>query len=183
LWRREVINISKGDLLDVATGPGIIPGIYRKGFSVGLDISLSMLKRGKRKSVMVLGDGEELPFKDNTFDTITIAFGLRNIPDKEKALKEFFRVLRRPGRLIILEMKVSPSLIDLPNLVYFALMVILSPFFGGSVKDYIYLFKSVLGFPKDNVLKDMLLSVGFQRVNVKRFAFSPTRIFYAEKAL
>ncbi|MEO0147985.1 MAG: class I SAM-dependent methyltransferase [candidate division WOR-3 bacterium] len=181
LWRRDVIKLSRGKLLDVATGPGIIPGIYKRDFSVGLDISLSMLKKGKRRAVLVLGDGEELPFKSDSFDTITIAFGLRNIPNKEKALREFYRVLKCPGRLLILEMKADLNFWDLPNLAYLTLMIFLSPIFGGSVKDYLYLFKSIIDFPDDNTLRDMLISVGFKRVRVKRFAFGPTRLFYAEK--
>ncbi len=179
LWRRELIRLSRGRLLDVGTATAIIPSIYRKGPAVGLDISLGMLRRAKRVCPLVLGDGEYLPFKDSSFDTVTVAFTLRNIPNKEKALREFHRVLKEGGILIILEMKLERW--NLPAILYLIVMALLAPFFLSSFLDYVYLLKSTLNFPDDETLRRMLESVGFRSVKVKVFFPGITRLVYAEK--
>jgi Methylase involved in ubiquinone/menaquinone biosynthesis len=179
LWRRELIKLSKGKLLDVGTATAIIPSIYRKGPSVGLDISLGMLKRAKKVCPLVLGDGENLPFKDSTFDTLTVAFTLRNIPNKERAVEEFYRVLRKDGNLIILEMKVEKW--NIAAILYSLIMAILAPIFLSSSFDYIYLLRSMLNFPDDEQLKEKLERKGFRSVKIKVFFPGITRLIYAKK--
>ncbi len=179
VWRREVVKLAEGKLLDVATGPGIIPRIYRKGFSIGLDISIEMVKRGKGRSLLVVGDAEELPFKNASFDSLSIAFGLRNIENKYRALREFYRVLKPGGRLLILEMKVSSG--DLPNFLYLIFMIFFAPIVLGKITDYMYLLKSMLKFPSDEDMRVMLVKTGFKSVAVKRFVLGPARIFIGIK--
>jgi len=179
IWRRELIRLSRGKLLDVGTATAIIPSIYRRGPSVGLDISLGMLRRAKRVCPLVLGDGEDLPLKDSSFDTLTVAFTLRNIPNKEKAIGEFYRVLKDGGRLIILEMKLERW--NVAGILYSLLMVFLAPLFLSSFSDYAYLLKSMLNFPDDKKLKGMLERAGFRSVKIKVFFPGITRLIYARK--
>lgn len=180
IWRRKLIKFIEGKLLDVATGPCIIPSLY-KGDSVGLDISLNMLKSKKCKVLKVVGDAENLPFKDSSFDTVSIAFGLRNVPDKVKAIEEFYRVLKPNGKLLILEMKIDKGLMGFPNLLYSIFMIFFSPFLLGSIKDYIYLFKSMLEFPDDDKILAYMKDAGFRSVGVIRFYLGPARLFIGYK--
>jgi len=121
-WRKKVVNIiasNKPDIiLDIATGTGDLAiNLVETGASkiVGLDISQGMLDVGKQKIAkralnntieMVLGDSENIPFDDNTFDAITVAFGVRNFETLEIGLKEILRVLKPGGAFVILETSV-----------------------------------------------------------------------------
>ena len=122
LWRKRLVQwacqFSACDVLDLATGSGDVLFALRKGLSkeaclTGLDFCEPMLEqaRGKRKDLgleegenqFLWGDCLELPFEDESFDLITIAFGLRNLADRARGLSEMLRVLRPSGRLIVLE--------------------------------------------------------------------------------
>jgi len=118
-WRKKVVNIvSKQQpktILDIATGTGdlainLVDTNAQK--IIGLDISSGMLNIGRKKiekqqldSIieMIVGDSENLPFEDNTFDAITVAFGIRNFENLELGLKEILRVLKPEGTFVILE--------------------------------------------------------------------------------
>ncbi len=180
IWRRKLIKFIEGKLLDVATGPCIIPSLYN-GSSIGLDISLNMLKSKKCRILKVVGDAENLPFHDSSFDTVSIAFGLRNVPDKVRAIEEFYRVLKPNGKLLILEMKIEKGILGIPNFIYSLFMIFFSPFLFGSLRDYIYLFKSMLEFPDDDEILAYMKDAGFKSVGVIRFYLGPTRLFIGYK--
>jgi len=118
-WRKKIVAIvakNKPDsILDIATGTGDLAILLNKTEAtkiIGLDISEGMLNVAKEKVIrknlentieMVLGDSEDLPFKDNSFDAITVAFGVRNFENLEKGLSEILRVLKPNGIFVILE--------------------------------------------------------------------------------
>jgi len=118
-WRKKVVKIIAAShpdsILDIATGTGDLAiNLAETGASriVGLDISSGMLEIGKQKInkkgldakiEMILGDSEKMPFEDNAFDAITVAFGVRNFETLENGLKEIYRVLKPGGTFVILE--------------------------------------------------------------------------------
>jgi len=121
-WRKKVLKLVSASnpkkILDIATGTGdlaILMTNTNAGKIVGLDISAGMLEVGKKKIAeknlsdkieMVLGDSENIPYEDNTFDAITVAFGVRNFENLEKGLAEILRVLKPGGVFVILETSV-----------------------------------------------------------------------------
>ena len=121
-WRKRVVAILKKKkpeiLLDIATGTGDLAiNLVQTGARkiVGLDISLGMLEVGKKKVLekhmektieMIEGDSENLPFEDNMFDAVTVAFGVRNFETLEKGLSEIHRVLKPTGTFVVLETSV-----------------------------------------------------------------------------
>ena len=117
-WRKKVVKIvgknNPKQILDIATGTGdlvLMMASLNPDRIVGLDISAGMLEVGKRKIKkaklsdkieMIVGDSEEMPFNDNTFDAITVSFGVRNFAHLDKGIKEIARVLKPTGVLVIL---------------------------------------------------------------------------------
>ena len=118
-WRKRVVSIvskkNPNKILDIATGTGDLAiNMTKTGAKeiIGLDISPGMLEVGKRKISeknlgdtikMIVGDSENLPFEDNSFDAITVAFGVRNFENLEKGLQEIYRVLKPEGSFVVLE--------------------------------------------------------------------------------
>ena len=118
-WRKKVLQIVDSKkpktILDIATGTGDLAILMAKTSAekiIGLDISAGMLEVGKQKIEalhlnqkieMVIGDSEKMPYEDNTFDAITVAFGVRNFENLEKGLSEILRVLKPNGVFVILE--------------------------------------------------------------------------------
>ncbi len=174
LWRKKAVSMLEGDsLLDVATGTCDIAleASSKMKHIVGVDLSMGMLNVGKRKVMgknieLVCAPAESLPFCDNSFDNITIAFGIRNIPDKISALYEFRRVLKKGGRLVILEFNkpVNKGF----GVLYELYSNKLLPFFGkiisGHYSAYSYLPSSIKYFPDVEFLKSMMERVGFLNV-------------------
>ena len=122
-WRKKVIQYTaekiKKHILDIATGTGDLPIMMAKATKaekiIGLDISEGMLEIGKKKITkknldnkieMIVGDSENLPFEDNSFDIVTVSFGVRNFENLEKGLSEIRRILKEGGKLIVLETSV-----------------------------------------------------------------------------
>ena len=182
VWRRYLIREAEGRLLDVATGEGNVLKLYRKGMGVGVDISMGMLRRAPKGLLLVRGDAENLPIKDGTFDTVSIAFGLRNVPDKLSALREFNRVLKPGGKVLILEMKIGDRLASWFALPYVAVvMPMLTPIFGGSVSDYLYLFRSILNFPGKREMETLFSKSGFVMERTYYFHVGSTYLFVGRK--
>ncbi|MCX9457981.1 class I SAM-dependent methyltransferase, partial [Vibrio cholerae] len=140
------------------------------------DINDSMLKvgRAKLRDLGVVGNvsyvqanAEALPFPDNYFDCLTIGFGLRNVTEKEKALKSMFRVLKPGGRLLVLEF--SKPTIELLGKVYDTYSFRILPRIGEVVandsESYRYLAESIRMHPAQDVLKGMMEEVGFEQVS------------------
>lgn len=185
LWKRFTIDCSgvrRGQsVLDLAGGTGDLTAKFSRlvgesGRVVLADINDSMLKMGREKlrNTGVVGNveyvqanAEALPFPDNTFDCITISFGLRNVTDKEKALRSMFRVLKPGGRLLVLEF--SKPTIEPLSKAYDAYSFHVLPHVGEMVandaESYRYLAESIRMHPDQDTLKAMMEDAGFESVN------------------
>jgi demethylmenaquinone methyltransferase/2-methoxy-6-polyprenyl-1,4-benzoquinol methylase len=183
-WRKMAVQELKGLkgwILDIATGTGDVAieiihqnGHYRKVF--GLDFSQPMIKRAQRKVLekgmsktiaLSLGDALSLPFRDNTFSASMIAFGLRNIVMKEQALSEMVRVIKKGGKMIILEFTFPQKrLMRRLYPIYFQRVL---PWVGGFISGdrgaYAYLPESVLHFASAENYEEMMRGVGLGNVN------------------
>ncbi|GAB3104918.1 bifunctional demethylmenaquinone methyltransferase/2-methoxy-6-polyprenyl-1,4-benzoquinol methylase UbiE [Aestuariicella hydrocarbonica] len=181
LWKRFTIELSgvrRGHkVLDIAGGTGDLSYKFSKlvgpeGLVVLADINESMLRVGRDRLtdrgvagnlVVSQADAQYLPFPDNTFDCITIAFGLRNVTDKDLALRSMLRVLKPGGRLLVLEFSKPQS--ELLSKAYDAYSFKLLPFMGKLVTNdadsYAYLAESIRMHPDQATLKNMMLDAGF----------------------
>ena len=182
LWKRFTIDCSgvrRGQkVLDLAGGTGDLAAKFSRivgeqGEVVLADINDSMLKIGREKlrNLGVIGNinyvqanAEALPFPDNHFDCITIAFGLRNVTDKDKALRSMYRVLKPGGRLLVLEF--SKPLLEPLNKAYDAYSFHILPKIGELVahdsESYRYLAESIRMHPDQETLKSMMDDAGFE---------------------
>lgn len=185
IWKRFTIDCSgvrRGQrVLDLAGGTGDLAAKFSRmvgeqGQVVLADINDSMLKMGREKLrdhgivgniSYVQANAEALPFPDNYFDCITISFGLRNVTDKDKALRSMFRVLKPGGRLLVLEF--SKPLLEPLSKAYDAYSFHVLPKIGELVvKDpasYRYLAESIRMHPDQETLKGMMAAAGFENVN------------------
>lgn len=199
LWRKKAIRILsryKYDLLlDVATGTGdfaIAASKLKPSKIVGFDLSEQMINVGKVKVQKLgldgiiefqKGDSEAMPFTDQQFDAITVAFGVRNFENLENGLKEFVRVLKPGGVAVILEFS-KPKYFPMKQLYLLYFFTIL-PLVGRMVsKDrsaYSYLPESVMAFPDDQKFLDILKKVGFASYSQKRLTFGIATIYIAQK--
>lgn len=199
IWRKKAIRILsayKTDLLlDVATGTGdfaIASSKLKPGKIIGFDLSEQMLNVGRDKvkrlgldSVIEFqkGDSEAMPFANEQFDAITVAFGVRNFENLESGLKEFVRVLKSDGVAVILEFS-KPKYFPMKQLYLFYSFRIL-PLIGRLIsKDraaYSYLPESVMAFPDDERFLSVLKRVGFSEVRQKRLTFGIATIYIAQK--
>ncbi len=180
LWKRYTIassNIKEGDkVLDIAGGTGDLAIEFRKkvgdsGQVVLSDINAAMLGEGRNNLVdkgiagveFVQLNAEAIPFADNSFDCVSIAFGLRNVTDKDKALKEMYRILKPGGCLLILEFSKTDN--ELLSQAYDFYSFNIMPKLGGIIADdeesYQYLAESIRKHPDQETLKDMILNAGF----------------------
>jgi demethylmenaquinone methyltransferase/2-methoxy-6-polyprenyl-1,4-benzoquinol methylase len=165
-------------VIDVATGTGDftialaeanIPEV------VGLDFSAGMIAAAREKTArytqitLIQGDAMALPFSDGEFDSLTVGFGLRNMPDYQQALNEMVRVVRPEGRVVILEMTpLPPSLFARLFDPYFRHVVpVIGGLLTGDRSAYQYLPESVANFPDSDKLKRLLTIAGCSRVNVR----------------
>ncbi|MFA5326677.1 MAG: bifunctional demethylmenaquinone methyltransferase/2-methoxy-6-polyprenyl-1,4-benzoquinol methylase UbiE [Prolixibacteraceae bacterium] len=199
LWRKKAIRILSGfkseTILDVASGTGdfaIAAAKLKPEKIIGFDISEHMLNVGRVKVKRLgldsliefqKGDSEAMPFQDEKFDAITVAFGVRNFENLETGLKEFKRVLKPDGVAIILEFS-KPKYFPMKQLYLFYFFGIL-PVIGRMVsKDssaYSYLPESVMAFPDDQKFLAILNKVGFSRARQKRLSFGIATIYMAQK--
>jgi demethylmenaquinone methyltransferase/2-methoxy-6-polyprenyl-1,4-benzoquinol methylase len=181
LWKRMTIEMSgvrRGNsVLDIAGGTGDLTAKFSRivgpeGTVVLADINDSMLKVG-RDRLMDRGmvnnikfsqaDAQYLPFPDNTFDVITIAFGLRNVTDKDMALRSMLRVLKPGGRLLVLEFSKpgNPLLSKVYDTYSFSILPKLGKLFASDADSYQYLAESIRMHPDQETLQSMMDSAGF----------------------
>jgi demethylmenaquinone methyltransferase/2-methoxy-6-polyprenyl-1,4-benzoquinol methylase len=181
IWRKQAINLLKADkpafVLDVATGTADLAlevhRVLKPRQIIGVDISREMLAVGREKiakrkltDIITLeqGDSENLRFESNTFDAITVAFGVRNFENLEKGLAEMQRVLKPNGKLIVLEFS-RPTLFPFKQLFNFYFKNIL-PLIGKMTskdpKAYRYLYESVQAFPDGKKFEALLQKTGYQ---------------------
>ena len=183
LWKRFAIDCAGlrpgHKALDLAGGTGdltsrMLPLVGPKGLVVLSDINASMLNEGRRRLVDegVIGnvaytqvDAEQLPFPDNTFDCITIAFGLRNVTYKERALAAMHGALKPGGRAIILEFShpVAPGLKPVYDLYSFTVLPALGKLVVNDAASYRYLAESIRMHPDQETLLHMMEAAGFER--------------------
>ena len=181
VWKRILIETTtlrtKSKILDIAAGTADITIEFlkkNKDYEIfHTDINLSMLKEGKRKLInqgkiipSILCDAEALPFPNNYFDCVTIGFGLRNMTNKEKALKEIYRVLSPGGKLVILEFsKIWGPLRKVYDNFSFKIVPKLGKLFAKDEKSYKYLIESIRMHPDQNTLLKLLKSQGFEKTS------------------
>ena len=183
LWKRTAVmlsNVRDGDqVLDLAGGTGDLTRLYLRrvgsaGQIVLADINRSMLQVGRDRLIdqgLVTGiryvqvNAEDLPFQDKTFDCISIAFGLRNVTDKNAALLSMFRTLKPGGRAIILEFSQPRGqlLKKAYHLYSFRILPILGKIAAGDADSYRYLAESIRMHPGQQELAEMMKSAGFER--------------------
>jgi len=199
-WRRKAILQLRKDrpkrILDVATGTcdmAIISyKLLRPEKITGIDISEEMLRLGRKKiekegltSVIELqaGDSETINFADNSFDAVTVAFGVRNFEDLESGLKEMHRVLKPGGKLIVLEF--SRPRIKIFRSLYNLYMSIIAPevasWFSQDRKAYQYLNQSAIMFPERQNFVDILNSTGYSNTSFKPLSAGICCIYIGEK--
>ena len=198
-WRKKVVNLVKEKkpkrILDIATGTGDLAIALKSTNAeeiVGLDISPGMLSIGEKKVrdlklntviSMVIGDSEALDYPDNSFDVVTVAFGVRNFETLEKGLSEIFRVLRPQGTLVVLETAV-PTLFPFKQgyFIYTSLIVpLLGKLFSKDKNAYQYLSESAAAFPYGEKFNNILLKTGFNSSKVYPQTLGVATIYHAIK--
>lgn len=183
LWKRFTIELSgvrSGQrVLDIAGGTGDLAAKFsslvgREGEVILSDINASMLENGRSRLIdkgiignirYVQADAQHLPFPDNSFDCITIAFGLRNVTDKDLALRSMYRILKPGGRLLVLEFSkpVTPGLGKIYDLYSFRLLPLMGKVITGDEASYRYLAESIRMHPDQDTLKTMMMAAGFEQ--------------------
>lgn len=200
VWRKNVMKkmkVSRGSsALDVCCGTGdwtyaLAEKSGRSGKVIGLDFSENMLSVAKDKHTeqiqpqlsFIQGNAMQLPFQSDTFDFVTIGFGLRNVPDFQQVLNEMARVVKPGGKVVCLETS-QPTLPVFRQLYYFYFKFIM-PTFGRllakSYKEYAWLHESAKTFPDKIKLKKMFEDAGLSSVEVKSFTGGVAAMHMGEK--
>ena len=198
-WRKKVVRIvsksSPNTILDIATGTGDLAiNLAKTGASkiVGLDISPGMLAIGKEKVTqkhlnkkieMVIGDSENLPFENDAFDAITVAFGVRNFENLEKGLKEILRVLKPNGTFVVLETSVPTKFPFKQGYFFYSKYILptIGRLFSKDKIAYNYLSESAAVFPFGEDFNNILRKTGFINVENKPQTFGVASIYVASK--
>lgn len=187
LWRKSTMKrmaVEKGSkCLDVCCGTAdwtiaLANATGKEGVVKGLDFSENMLKVGKQKTAampqveLIHGNAMELPFEDNTFDYVTIGFGLRNVPDYMQVLREMHRVVKPGGMVVCLETSQSeiPGYRQLFRFYFKYIMPIFGKIFAKSYKEYSWLQESANDFPGMKKLAQMFKEAGLVNVSYKPFS-------------
>lgn len=183
LWKRVTISearLRRGErVMDLAGGTGdlaerMAPIVGSDGRVVLADINESMLRRGRDRLLdrgvagtvgFVIADAQSLPFEDDSFDCVTMAFGLRNVTEQDLALQSLFRVLRPGGRLLVLEFSKprTPGLAPLYDLYSFTVLPVLGRMVAGDSDSYRYLAESIRMHPDQEALQTMMERAGFEQ--------------------
>ena len=197
-WKKEIAEIAKYSspkkILDVATGTGDIAINLSKikGSKIeGVDVSGNMLKIARKKIdelkidniVLKTCEAENLVFEDNHFDIVSIGYGVRNFSNLEKGLSESYRVLKKDGKLIILETSIPENFIikfmyTIITSIYIPLIAFI---FSGKTKAYLYLLDSTKKFPPKHKFIEMLYRTGFEKVETRRKLYGASTIYIISK--
>lgn len=182
LWKRFTVESSGvlpgNRVLDIAGGSGDLSRLFAKkvgklGKVILTDINASMLSVGRDRMLdeglavpATQCDAEKLPFPDNYFDCVSVAFGLRNMTHKDKALKEMHRVLKPGGRLLVLEFShVWKPLQPAYDTYSFKLLPVMGKILANDADSYRYLAESIRMHPDQETLKQLMLEAGFGKVD------------------
>ncbi|MEI6880531.1 MAG: bifunctional demethylmenaquinone methyltransferase/2-methoxy-6-polyprenyl-1,4-benzoquinol methylase UbiE [Bacteroidota bacterium] len=198
-WRKKAINELKASqpkyILDVATGTGDLALEAMRlnpDKIVGLDLSEQMLVKGREKIIaaklsskieMIKGDSENLPFKKDSFDAVTVAFGVRNFENLDAGLKEINRVMKTSAKLVVLEFskpKVFPYK-QLYNFYFTYLLSVWGNLLSKSSNAYTYLPESVKHFPEGDEFSAHLRLCGFKNIIAKPLTLGTCTLYVAEK--
>ena len=198
-WRKKVLQLvaetNPEAILDIATGTGdlaILMAQTKAKKIIGLDISAGMLEIGSKKIQeknlsqtieMVLGDSENMPFEDNYFDAITVAFGVRNFEHLKKGLTEILRVLKPGGIFVILETSVPDKTPYKQGYNFYSknILPLIGKLFSKDNVAYGYLSESAAAFPYGEALNNILRETGFIMVTAKPQTFGVATIYSASK--
>lgn len=197
-WRRLTVDALRigpaARVLDLATGTAdlaiLIAALHRDASVVGLDPSTNMLSIGEQKVLraeqsdrvtLQAGDAENLPFPDDAFDALSMAFGIRNVPDRPRALSEMRRVVRPGGRVAILELS-EPRRGVLGPIARFHIHTVV-PWLGALLsgsREYRYLQQSIADFPPPHRFTEMMESAGLRLVELRPLTFGVCHLYVAE---
>jgi demethylmenaquinone methyltransferase/2-methoxy-6-polyprenyl-1,4-benzoquinol methylase len=198
-WRNRVVAILKkknpNKILDIATGTGDLAiNLVKTGAEqiIGLDISKGMLEVGKKKVTekgldttieMIVGDSENLPFDDHTFDAVTVAFGVRNFENLEKGLAEIYRVLKPSGTFVVLETSVPTKSPFKQGYWFYTknILPLIGKMFSKDRSAYTYLSESAAVFPYGLAFNNILGKIGFIAMEIKPQTFGVASIYVASK--
>ena len=198
-WRKKAVKIlsaySPKSILDVATGTGDLAIAMLKlnpEKIIGIDISKEMLEVGKKKISdldkqqtieLQQADAENIPLPENTFNAVTVAFGVRNFEHLDKGILEIYRVLAPKGVFLILEFsRPKNNFLGLLFKFYFGhILPFLGSLFSKNKVAYKYLFQSVQQFPSGDEMKIKLISLGFKNVKAKTLSMGIATIYTASK--
>jgi demethylmenaquinone methyltransferase/2-methoxy-6-polyprenyl-1,4-benzoquinol methylase len=198
-WKKKILQMVKQlhptSILDIATGTGDLAILFAETTAteiIGLDISQGMLDMGKKKISdknldskiqMVLGDGEKIPYSDNYFDVITVAYGVRNFENLEKGLSEILRVLKTNGTFIILETAVPTKFPFKQGYYVYTnfIMPTIGKLFSKDKAAYKYLSTSAQNFPFGEALNNILRKIGFIDVQDEPQTMGVASIYIASK--
>ncbi len=200
IWRKQAISKLKQHspkrILDIATGTGDLAILAAKRIDphqiVGIDLSGEMLKIGEdkiqrqnlnHKIQLNIGDCENIAYSSQSFDAITVAFGVRNFENIESGLREMYRVLKPGGMVIILEISKpgAPWIKSIFNFYFQYILPVLGRIFSNDKRAYLYLPSSVKAFPKPDEFLKKMKHTGFQNVEYKPLTFSIAAIYVAQK--
>jgi len=198
-WRKKVVQIvgenHPKQILDIATGTGdlvMMMANLNPDKIIGLDISAGMLEIGKQKINkanlsgkidMIVGDSEEMPFEHDTFDAITVSFGVRNFANLDKGIKEIARVLKPTGVLVILETS-NPTKFPFKQGYKFYtnfILPLVGKLFSKDKVAYTYLSESANSFPFGEAFNNILRNNGFSDVTHHPVTFGVATIYTARK--
>ena len=198
-WRKKVVKIigdtNPDSILDIATGTGDLAiNLAETNASkiIGLDISKGMLNVGREKIEklklsntieMVYGDSEEIPFEDNTFDAITVAFGVRNFENLDKGLAEIYRVLKTGGTFAVLETSIPTKTPYKQGYKFYSknILPLIGKLFSKDKSAYKYLSDSASAFPYGEAFNNILQKIGFIAIENKPQTLGVASIYIAKK--
>ena len=194
-WRKIVYNLSMQDnprkIIDIATGTGDIALCFANDNVevIGIDNALMMLELANKKAMETpnvkfqLEDAENMSFKDNTFDTATVGFGVRNFEDLNQGLREIKRVLKPGKKLIILETAIPSFFVF--RFGYFIYTKFIVPVLGRMIaknqQAYQYLSTSAEHFPHGKEFQLILEKAGYENIKIKSLSLGIVNIYYASK--
>lgn len=198
-WRNRVVKILKKknpkNILDIATGTGDLAiNLVKTGAEqiIGLDISKGMLEVGKKKVAdkdlnstikMIVGDSENLPFADHSFDAVTVAFGVRNFENLDKGLSEIYRVLKPSGTFVVLETSIPTKSPFKQGYWFYTknILPLIGKLFSKDGSAYAYLSESAAVFPYGQAFNNILGKIGFIAMENRPQTFGVASIYIATK--
>lgn len=201
LWKKKAIENAQlkpgHTVLDLAGGTGdmaalIAPKVAKTGHIMLADINNAMLTLGRSRLInkglfknvtFIQANGEQLPFNNNAFDRITLAFGIRNFPDKAKALADLYRILKPGGILIILEFTTPtlPGFTQLYDTYSFKVLPFIGQIVTQDAASYEYLAQSIRMHPNPEAFKMLITQAGFDQCYFQTLSLGIVAIHYAYK--